>query len=115
MENDAVQGYITEKIIMAFLGGCVPIYYGTEDVFDIFNHDAFVFYNISKGRQPEQPHVADALERIRQLESNITFYNNMLSVPILKDGQDTINNYFSILPGIGDETLYIKIRAMMGL
>ena len=28
MEHSAVDGYITEKIVMAFLGGCIPIYYG---------------------------------------------------------------------------------------
>jgi hypothetical protein len=38
MENSISPGYITEKILNAFLGGCVPIYYGPEDVFDIFNH-----------------------------------------------------------------------------
>ena len=37
-------GYITEKIMLAFAGGCIPIYHGTKRIFNIFNKDAFVFY-----------------------------------------------------------------------
>jgi hypothetical protein len=29
-------GYITEKIIMAYAGGCIPIWYGDKKIFDIF-------------------------------------------------------------------------------
>ena len=36
-------GYITEKIMMAYAGGCIPIYYGDEKIFE----KSFVFYNIS--------------------------------------------------------------------
>merc|ERR1712157_107954 len=60
MENKAQPGYITEKIVMAFLGGCVPIYYGTEEVFDLFNPKAFIFYDINDPKP--------ALEKMRLLE-----------------------------------------------
>lgn len=43
MENTKTPGYITEKILNAFIGGCVPVYCGTEDVFKIFNKDAFIY------------------------------------------------------------------------
>jgi hypothetical protein len=46
MENHALPGYISEKLLFAFLGGCLPIYYGTREVFDVFNADAFVFWDI---------------------------------------------------------------------
>ena len=32
MENTYKKGYISEKILNAFIGGTVPIYYGHEDV-----------------------------------------------------------------------------------
>lgn len=37
MENAKTKGYLTEKIANAFLAGSIPIYYGTEEVFDVFN------------------------------------------------------------------------------
>ena len=131
MENDAIDGYITEKIIMGFLGGCLPIYYGTEEIFDIFNRESFVFYNVSgfhRRRQPQyqpqdlnqteqqqQPVTTDedALKLLQQLEYNSTLYDQMLSVPILRNGQETINKYFSILPDIGDGSLNAKIRSLL--
>ena len=54
--------YITEKIMMAFIGGCIPIYYGPPGIFDIFNEKAFVFYNISD----PQPALVD---KVKALES----------------------------------------------
>ena len=129
MENDAIDGYITEKIIMGFLGGCLPIYYGTDEIFDIFNRESFVFYNVSsfhhrrqRQHQPRglnqtehQPVTTDedALKLLQQLESNVTLYNQMLSEPILRNGQGTINEYFSILPDLGDGSLNAKIRSLL--
>ena len=57
MENESYHGYVTEKIINAFLGGCILIYFGTEQIFDIYNRKAFIYYNISEPNP--------ALERIR--------------------------------------------------
>ena len=47
MENRNATGYITEKILNAFLSGSVPVYYGTREVFDLFNRKAFIFYDIN--------------------------------------------------------------------
>ena len=57
-------GYVTEKIVNAFLAGCIPIYWGSRresllgkkkwnfcgflsarSVLDIFNPDSFIFAN----------------------------------------------------------------------
>ena len=54
--------YITEKILNAFLGGSVPVYYGTTKIFELFNKDAFVYYD------PGDPD--KALKRIEFLDSN---------------------------------------------
>jgi Glycosyltransferase family 10 (fucosyltransferase) C-term len=80
MENTVSSGYITEKIVNAFLGGCVPIYYGTTEVFDIFNKQVFIFYNVEN---PEP-----ALEQIRYMEKkNRSVYDEMLlHQPILANG-----------------------------
>ena len=85
MENKKVPGYITEKILMAFLAGTVPVYYGTEEVFDIFNRDAFIYYDV---KNPEK-----AVAKIKFLEQNPDEYDKMLNQPILNTG--SYDRYFS--------------------
>eukprot|EP00123_Amoebidium_parasiticum_P010510 comp20153_c0_seq1/m.24925 comp20153_c0_seq1/g.24925 ORF comp20153_c0_seq1/g.24925 comp20153_c0_seq1/m.24925 type:complete len:381 (-) comp20153_c0_seq1:10-1152(-) len=42
-ENTKSKGYVTEKIVTAFLSGAIPIYWGDEGVKDIFNPETFVY------------------------------------------------------------------------
>jgi len=107
MENTKMDGYVTEKILMAFLGGCVPIYWGSLDVYKIFNAKAFIYYDID--------HPEGALEIVRYLENNETAYNEVMSEPILANGGDTIEEYFSMSDSIGGGKLKSKIRKLMEL
>jgi len=86
MENTNVPAYITEKLLNAFVAGCVPIYYGTEDVFDIFNKDAFVYFNESS---PEE-----AVTLVRHLMEDPTAYERKRRQPILAEG--AMSKYFSL-------------------
>lgn len=70
---------------MAFLAGTVPVYYGTEEVFDIFNRDAFIYYDV---KNPEK-----AVAKIKFLEQNPDEYDKMLNQPILNTG--SYDRYFS--------------------
>jgi Glycosyltransferase family 10 (fucosyltransferase) C-term len=85
MENSARAGYVTEKLVNAYLAGVVPIYFGTTEVFNLFNPRAFVFYNVSD----PQP----AIDRIAYLEANRTAYFSMLQEPITT--YSAIARYFS--------------------
>lgn len=108
MENRMVRGYVTEKIITAFLGGCIPIYYGTDDIFDIFNPKAFVYYDV---KNPEP-----ALATIQYLMNNEDAYMDMLNnQPILANGNDSVREYFSLSDEIGNGYLKHRIRVMMGI
>jgi len=78
MENHKVTGYITEKILYAFAGGAVPIYYGTLEVFDLFNREAFIYYD------PNRPEAA--LARVAYLEGNRTAYDEMVHKPVFAPG-----------------------------
>lgn len=100
-----MDGYITEKIINAFLSGCIPIYYGTAEIFDIFNEKAFIYYNVS---DPEP-----ALKQVAYLESNETAYNETLNQPILANGERTIEKYFSYSDKVGKGMVKHRIRKMM--
>jgi Glycosyltransferase family 10 (fucosyltransferase) C-term len=88
MENANIPGYITEKILVAFLAHSVPIYYGTTEIFDVFNPEAFVYYDINNPQE--------ALDRVAYLERNKTAYQQVLREPILAHGQETYDAYFSL-------------------
>jgi Glycosyltransferase family 10 (fucosyltransferase) C-term len=108
MENKEHPGYVTEKIFNAYMGGCLPIYYGTKEIFDIFHPDSFVFYDV------EDPQPAlDLLARLR--DDRDEYYRRLIGTPMLRDGRNTVEEYFSILPTIGEGTLNCRMRAMMGL
>lgn len=101
MENTNQEGYITEKILNAFLGGCIPIYYGTNQVFDVFNRKAFVYYDIHN----PQP----AIDKVRYLHANPTAYHAVLAQLILVPG--AVEKYFSLSDDVGSGRLRQKIRA----
>ena len=107
MENTKTAGYITEKILIAFVSNSIPIYYGTEEVFQIFNQDAFVFYHVE---DPEP-----ALSQIEYLEANRTAYSEMLAAPIYRDGVHTLEEYFSLHDSVAGGRLKGQIREMMGV
>ena len=113
MEHSQFNGYITEKILLAFASGCIPIYYGTEQIFDIFRDKAFIYYNVS---DPEP-----ALERIQYLEIHPKVYNDMMMnrmqdpLYILADGEATVAKYFSFHDRVGGGTLKARIRHFLGV
>jgi len=78
MENTNSKGYITEKIINAFAAGAVPIYYGTPEVFDLFNRNAFIYYDPNNNRT--------AMDTVAYLEGNRTAYDEMVRRPVFAPG-----------------------------
>jgi hypothetical protein len=102
LEHEYSPGYITEKILNAFLAGCLPIYYGTKEIFNFFNRDAFIFYD------PNNPQ--PTIDVVQKLNSDDKLYNAMLSEPILADGERTVELYFSF-----DGYLKNRVRKMLGL
>jgi hypothetical protein len=101
------QGYITEKILMAFMAGCIPIYYGPRSVFDVFNEHSFVFYDINN---PEP-----AIKLVAELENKRYKYDLMIRQPILVKGNMTLEKYFSFNDTIGNGALKIELRRKLGL
>ena len=87
--------------------GSVPIWYGGRDALDIFNPNAFVYYDV----EDPQP----ALDRIKYLIDHPEAYNAVLKEPILRDGNRTIEKYFSFRDEIGGGQLKKRIRTMMGV
>ena len=106
MESIKSPGYITDKIMNAFMAGAIPIYYGTTQIFGIFNPKAFIFYDI------DNPQLA--IDRIAYLESNPDAYEQMLNEPILAHDDETIEKYFSFDDSIGNGALKRKVREKLG-
>lgn len=100
-------GYISEKILLAFAAGCVPIYYGPERIFDIFNREAFVYYNVSDP--------TPALERVKELETNSRQYESVTKLPLLSNGESTLGKYFSFRPDVAGGWLRKKLRDKLNL
>lgn len=74
-ENElALPGYITEKIINAYLANCIPIYRGASDVSFIFNPKSFI-----NGNDLTDEQLATEIHRIY---NNNELYVEMLKQPI---------------------------------
>ena len=86
MENVRRKGYITEKIVTAFAGGTIPIYFGTEEIMTVFNPKAFIYYNESDTQS--------VIDQVKYLMKNLTAYDEMLSEPVCT--LDQFGRYFSL-------------------
>lgn len=79
-ENTSSKGYVTEKILDAFVGGCIPIYWGGEKKEwiepEIFNPEAFLYYEEGKEEV--------LLSQIVELWANQEAYQKFVSVPPFK-------------------------------
>jgi hypothetical protein len=105
MEDANIFGLITERIIDGFMSGTVPIYYGTPEIFDIFNAKAFIYFDINNPKQ--------ALDRIQYLEEHPDAYQQLLNEPILAN-EKTIEKYFSFDDSIGNGVLKKRVRSKLG-
>ena len=71
-------GFITEKLTDAFLANTIPIYYGAQDVCEIFNEEAFI--DVRK-----YDTLVDVVNAVMEIESNPEKMAKMMSAPVFKD------------------------------
>ena len=74
-ENSSMRGYITEKILQAFAGDTIPIYWGNPDAASEFNPDAFI-------NCMDYPDIPSMIDRIREVWENDDEYLRMIKAPI---------------------------------
>lgn len=77
-ESTAHEGFITEKITDAFYSDTIPVYFGSSNITDFFNKDAFI--NVS-----DYDSLDAVVERIKELDQDDEKYLAMLRQPILVD------------------------------
>lgn len=77
-ENSSSVGYTTEKIMEAFAGATIPIYYGSPDIAKEFNPKAFINCH-------EYESFEKVLERIKEIDNNDELFLSMVKEPIVTD------------------------------
>jgi alpha(1,3/1,4) fucosyltransferase len=86
MENSQYPGYVTEKILEAWLAGTVPIYWGSQTVSLDFNPKSFINWHDFKSDER-------FVDFIRIVNSSQELYNTFFDQPLLDDRRAT--NYYN--------------------
>lgn len=85
-ENTNMPGYVTEKILQAFLAGTVPLWWGDLEVCHDFNLEAMI-------RVDDFLTVDDLFDRIRDLQNDREAYERIRNAP--KFPNDTVPPWWS--------------------
>lgn len=80
-ENTSSIGYTTEKIMEAFAGGTVPIYWGNPEIAGEFNPDAFLNCHDFSSFE-------EVLSEVKRIDSDDASYLAMLRAPILTEDSE---------------------------
>lgn len=80
-ENSKVPFYLSEKLINAYLGKTIPIYWGAPNVLDYINEKAIIYI-----RSADIQSYQDAIERIIELDTDPVKYKEVYEQPLFKDG-----------------------------
>jgi hypothetical protein len=75
MENTDGDGYISEKIIEAFAGGTIPIYYGDYMIDEYINKRAYILIKSEKD-------INKKIEYIKKIDNDNKLYKSILSEKI---------------------------------
>jgi hypothetical protein len=87
MENADINGYITEKIMNAFLAGAIPIYWGTKYIKEIFNEKAFIYVN-------DFSSLEECAKYIVELNNNKDRMKKMVAEPVFKN--NIVPDYYKV-------------------
>jgi len=93
VENTRASGYITEKIVSAFLAGTIPIYIGAPDVAAHFDPESFVNCN--------EYSLEECASEVRRIDLNETLYRAMRNHPPLHENR--LSAAFSWHPDVPNE------------
>ena len=86
-ENSLTSGYITEKLVLAYLAGSIPIYFGTRDVEHYFNMKSMIYCG-------SFPSLENCANRIKEISGNDDLYLQVLAEPAITSGSK-FNDLFS--------------------
>ena len=78
-ENTNIKDYVTEKLFNAYMGGSIPIYWGTPQVLEWFNPRAFLYLE-------NENDMESLVKKVIDLDTNDELYQKMRAEPLLRDG-----------------------------
>ena len=78
-ENDLIDGYVTEKIIHSMFANSIPVYWGSDVVFDDFNKNSFIYLN--------EYNIDELIIKLNELNKNKNEYLELLAQPWFKNNQ----------------------------
>lgn len=99
-ESTKNEGFTTEKIIDAFYANTIPVFYGSSTIKDIINPKAYIDVSDYKSMD-------EAVEIIKQLDSDDELYMKMMREPIFIDPlfqQKLMNGLEEFLVNIFDQS-----------
>jgi len=76
-ENTDVDYYLTEKVLNAYIGGCIPIYWGCPQVKQILNEKAIILLE-----DTSEESMNKLCNRIMELENDENKYREMYEQPL---------------------------------
>jgi hypothetical protein len=81
-ENTCQPNYFTEKLMNAYYGGTIPIYWGDPYIFDKINPDAILYL------KPDftENDVQNLIDEIRILDNDENKYKEKFEIPLFKNG-----------------------------
>jgi hypothetical protein len=79
-ENNDVIGWITEKIVNSYLAGCIPIYWGPDDIYEYFNKNSFINAKDFNSYEELSNYIIDLYENKEKLQKYLE------TAPCTKEG-----------------------------
>jgi len=83
MENSNGSGYISEKIVQAFLSGTIPIYYGDYMIDEYINPKAFILIR-------DESEIKYKIEYIKKIDNDEKLFKKILNETIFINQEDII-------------------------
>jgi hypothetical protein len=90
MENTMEKGYLTEKIMNVYIGGAIPLYWGSPTVKEIFNPESFIYLN-------DFPTLKDAAQYVYNLSKDEGKLKKMRESPIFLNNSK-FEQYYNVPP-----------------
>lgn len=86
IENSIKKAYFTEKLINPILANSIPIYYGTQDAFNIINKKRVIYFN-------DFENIDTLIDHVINLSNSESEYEKILHEKIFVRNDITLDNY----------------------
>ncbi|GLE01175.1 hypothetical protein PINS_up010005 [Pythium insidiosum] len=104
--DDSARGYVTEKIVNAFLAGSVPIFWGhSRSVAALFNPESFIDCGAF-------PRLRDCATHVLRVHRNASLYASYRRAPPIRD-RSAFERVFSWHPDVESDALATQVRRLL--